>query len=257
MWYEAEVIASYHNRRRSSSTKKRSRRTTSSKPTNLTYMIRYIVDGVVEKINIQEHLIRLVDAEDGAAAAAAAAAMEDKSTKGNKKEEQQPHQPPAATPPHVQEEEGKVLSLKQLVFEGLARPGENRLVCLSGGGTTFHVLSLLSDGRVRHRSVTYETMSDFLVAMKISFGATQTGGMVSSGSSGSTGSTWVDGTWWRNVRYRLPNARSVCLGRLRQVGIDLDRKEREKNKKHMRNPMLVLRGGGAAASTSTMVGGGE
>ena len=86
-------------------------------------MIRYIVDGVVEKINIQEHLIRLVDAEDGAAAAAAAAAMEDKSTKGHKKGEQ-PHQPPAATPPHAQEEEGKVLSLKQLVFEGLARPGE-------------------------------------------------------------------------------------------------------------------------------------
>ena len=138
------------------------------------------------------------------------------------------------------------MSLKQLVFEGLARPGENRLVCLSGGGTTFHVLSLLSDGRVRHRSVTYETMSDFLVSMKISFGATQTGG------TGSTGSTWVDGTWWRNVRYRLPNARSVCLGRLRQVGIDLDRKEREKHMKHMRNPVLMLRSAGAAASTTVV-----
>ena len=82
--------------------------------------------------------------------------------------------------------------------------------------------------------------------MKISFGATQTGG------TGSTGSTWVDGTWWRNVRYRLPNARSVCLGRLRQVGIDLDRKEREKHMKHMRNPVLMLRSAGAAASTTVV-----
>ena len=104
---------------------------------------------------------------------------------------------------------GKVLTLKRLLLEGLARPGENRLVCLNAH--QIRVLSLLSDGRVQHGDIAYDDVEAFLRGSNVA----------SSSSSSGTDDPW------RVVRYRLPNGRSVCLGRLRQVGIEMDKVERE------------------------------
>ena len=194
-WYEAEVIKSVPNQKR--------RRTKTSIKTNMCYIIRYLMDDVVEKINIQEHLIRLAENDEK-----------------NGREEQEEELEEQQEEQQEEQEEGKLLTLKRLVFEGFARPGKNRLICLCHkmNEPCFYILSLLSDGRVSYNSTTYDTLNDFVNVMNLSF--LNNYGM------------------WYNIRYRLTHSRSVCLGRLRQVGINLDIKEkikRSKKGKHMRS----------------------
>ena len=184
LWYEAEVLSSVRQKRG----KRRE-----SKARNTNYMIRYLADDVIEKINLEEHLIRLMGESKGSSGSSGGSGGID---------------------------EGKTLTLKTLVLEGLARPGLNRLICLNGNGA-IRVMSLLSDGRIQCGTKTYDTVENFL----------HDGNVSSAGAGSGSGSSSLEmNDPWQVIRYRLPNHRSVCLGRLRQLGIDLDKTERKKRK---------------------------
>ena len=252
-WYEAEVLSSVQT------TKRRGSRSTST-----VYMIRYLIDDVVEKINIEEHLVRLSrrggerkggERKGGERKGGGGTMQVTVDEDGGEKEKKTKRKRKTVVRSNSgkvdqenlekkEEEESKELTLRRLVFAGLARPGANRLVCLSSpffsitppsapSSASTHkketrtrrirLLALLSDGRVQHEGRTFDNVFSFL---------------------NETREDGVEEEYdpWKCVRYRLPNDRSVSLGRLRQVGVELDQRERKRRRERMGNDAVQVGG---------------
>ena len=102
----------------------------------------------------------------------------------------------------------KLLPLQSLVHHGIACPGRGRLIVSIQGITWF--ASLEADGTITRANAVYANPRNLVLAMENTVRAKDLSPVTEPSSD-----------CWRIIRYRLPGNRSVPLGKLRQVAIDM------------------------------------
>ena len=194
------------------------------------YRIQYVRDGAEANISLDEHVVRrlpksyrVAEAED----AVVVADNEDSAdgTGGGGRlgslgcGSRVPSSPQALP-----------LTLKNLVLEGILRPGVNRLVATvkrssppempAMDGIVTWIADVHLDGTIRRAGIEYEGMGQFVAAMESQLGPKAAAAAAAAAAEVVGGSAPARDPW-SVIRYRLPGGRSVSLARVRQVVVEV------------------------------------